>query len=381
MGFGFLCFSGFALAFTSSIAVGAGPEIGDQAPEIELEGLAQAPAGSVATMEALRGKVVVIEFWATWCVPCIAAFPHLNELVEHYEDSNDIVFIAITNESQETAAKVLDKNPLQTWHGFDTDGSIWKSYGVNAIPRTIIIGKDGRVAADTYPTRVSVEVLDQIRDGKEADLPSMGEMMGEDEDGGERDGGGSFGMPGSIAEMNQMQMQGTAPGADHKRLDALAGSWTVTESASPAGPMGPKLESESPVTREWIQGGRVLLETRRLAGADGVIQHTYIGFNAEEDAYYMCEISALEVAPVIWDGQWDEEKSTLEFTRSMEVQMMGMPGDDGGTSQEIELYLAFDLSEKDSYRTSMSIDFGSMGMGMPGGRQVMSESTAVRSGD
>lgn len=362
-----------------------GPGVGDVSPEIELEGLIQAPKGAEATMESLRGKVVVIEFWATWCAPCVAAFPHLNELVEHYEDADDIVFLAITAETQETAEKLLGKKDLNTWIGFDTDGSVMSSYGVNAIPRTIIVGKDGKVAADTYPTMVTTDALDLIRKGEKADLPNMTEMMGEGE--GDLEGGpeggheGSFGMPESMGEMNQMQMQGTAPGSEHERLDALAGTWAAKESMTPGGPMGPKLESEVTVTREWIQGGRVLFESRGVEGEAGIVQHSYYGFNREKGEYYLCEISPLAAEPTIWSGRWDEESSTIEFTRTMKIQMMGGldQADDGeGTGQEIDLFLAIDLSEEDSYGSRLSIDLSSMGMG---GKQVMSESAAVRSED
>ncbi|MEL7484663.1 MAG: redoxin family protein, partial [Planctomycetota bacterium] len=68
--------------------------LGAPAPTIDLEALenARADLGMTAeeiTWDALAGKTVVLEFWATWCGPCIAAIPHLNELAESYADADD----------------------------------------------------------------------------------------------------------------------------------------------------------------------------------------------------------------------------------------------------------------------------------------------------
>jgi len=345
------------------------PEVGDIAPEMIIEELAGAPEGSVATIESLKGKVVVLEFWATWCAPCIGAFPHLNELVEHYKDSDDVVFIAITNESQETAAKVLDKKELNTWHGFDTDGSVWESYGVNAIPRTIIIGKDGKVAADTYPTMVSVDALELVRANKDPGLSSMNDLMGGDHDGGMPN------MPKTMAELNSMQLQATEPDEKQEQLNALAGTWDVTDSVS-FGPMAPAIESESRVTREWIQGGRVLLETSPVEGEDGLYQYSYFGFDREKGKYYMFEISPMEPAPKTWYGEWDGDEETFVFTNTMEVMMGGM-GNEDLEKMELTMLYSIDLSDPHRLISTVSIDFGDAGMGMPGGKQEMSKSVAV----
>ena len=97
--------------------------VGKDAPEIKLEDLSGAPKGTEVSIESLRGKVIVLDFWATWCKPCIMGFSHLNELDEELGD--DFVFLSITDEDRETIKETLEKHPLKTWIGMDTDGSVF----------------------------------------------------------------------------------------------------------------------------------------------------------------------------------------------------------------------------------------------------------------
>ncbi len=75
------------------------PGLGDQAPLLEACTLLQAPPGTKLDAASLRGKVVVLEFWATWCGPCIAAIPRLNRLAERFKDQ-PVQFVAITAEDE-----------------------------------------------------------------------------------------------------------------------------------------------------------------------------------------------------------------------------------------------------------------------------------------
>ncbi|MFN2511843.1 MAG: TlpA family protein disulfide reductase [Pyrinomonadaceae bacterium] len=61
-------------------------KIGDTAPEIKFEKLLQAPPGADTAATNLKGKVVVLEFWATWCLPCVPAIQHLNDVAEKFKD-------------------------------------------------------------------------------------------------------------------------------------------------------------------------------------------------------------------------------------------------------------------------------------------------------
>src|SRR5215469_4401406 len=62
----------------------AGPAVGEKPPLLQADELLQAPGDAKVDAESLRGKVVILEFWATWCGPCVAAIPHMNELAEKF---------------------------------------------------------------------------------------------------------------------------------------------------------------------------------------------------------------------------------------------------------------------------------------------------------
>jgi thiol-disulfide isomerase/thioredoxin len=69
-------------------------------PVLQIKQWLQAPKGFDAKWESLRGNIVVIEFWATWCSPCISAIPHLNQLAKEFRNQN-VVFLAITDDDPE----------------------------------------------------------------------------------------------------------------------------------------------------------------------------------------------------------------------------------------------------------------------------------------
>jgi|ERR1022692_2643340 thiol-disulfide isomerase/thioredoxin len=100
-----------------------GPELKKPAPPLNLSNVLQAPADASANLEALRGKVVVIDFWATWCGPCRKSIPHWNELVDGFK-GKPVQFIAITDEDEGGCGRVpqTDANPFMG--GTRWDGSI-----------------------------------------------------------------------------------------------------------------------------------------------------------------------------------------------------------------------------------------------------------------
>lgn len=137
-------------------------KVGDAAPPFSMEELLKAPENFDGKLESLRGKIVVLEFWATWCGPCREAIPHLNELVEKYKQK-PVQFISITDEEEWRVKKYLKYvTAISGWIGLDTDGSMNKAYGISYIPRTILIDQEGKIAAITYPFSLDSQMLDKL---------------------------------------------------------------------------------------------------------------------------------------------------------------------------------------------------------------------------
>ena len=152
------------------------PEVGFKAPELSLEKVLQSPEDIEVNWETLRGKVVVLEFWGTWCGACIVSIPHLNELAKQFQD-NPVQFISITDEDKATVLPFLRKKPMHAWIGLDTDRSMVESYSVKEWPHTVIVNKEGIILAITHPAELTVEMLEDALAGKDistASSPSKG---------------------------------------------------------------------------------------------------------------------------------------------------------------------------------------------------------------
>lgn len=161
------------LAITTQLFA-ASLEVGQVPPPLTFTHLQQAPAGAVASWRALKGKVVVLEFWATWCGSCVAAIPHMNKLAAELE-GKPIQFIAVDDEDPAVANKFLAKMQLTLsgWQGFDTTKAMIQAYGLTSWPRTVIVDAQGRIAAITHPDRLTKEVLLDLINGKTITLPAI----------------------------------------------------------------------------------------------------------------------------------------------------------------------------------------------------------------
>ena len=136
---------------------------GEPAPQLHFRLLADNAAEP--KLETLRGKVVVLEFWATWCQPCVQAFPHINQLKEAVSDL-PITFYSISYEGRDKVAGFLKRHRLTSEVGLDREFATFRNYLAWGIPMAVLIGKDGKVAATVNPSDLTAEHLRQLAAGK-----------------------------------------------------------------------------------------------------------------------------------------------------------------------------------------------------------------------
>jgi len=131
----------------------------------------QGPAIGEISWEKLKGKVVVLEFWDTHCAPCIAAIPHLNELVDKFS-SEPVVFLGISDDNKDYLNAFLKRKHIKGWLALDQPfGPTKTAFGVVGIPHTVIIDPAGKIAAITDPWNLDAPHLKEVLEGKPSSLP------------------------------------------------------------------------------------------------------------------------------------------------------------------------------------------------------------------
>lgn len=146
------------LVSSAAQAVGSAETVPEAAPPLDLEVALSGPPPEELSWEALRGRAVVVEFWATWCAPCVGAIPHWNELVEAFA-GEPIVFLSVSDEDEARVRRFLEKRPILGAVALDADRDTFEAYGVEGIPHTVLVDAQGRVRAVTRPAALEVEHL------------------------------------------------------------------------------------------------------------------------------------------------------------------------------------------------------------------------------
>jgi peroxiredoxin len=140
----------WSVSFTSTTAnaksgIGSAPNtslIGRVAPNFTLVDT----EGRRVDLQSLRGKVVMIDFWASWCGPCRIAMPTLEKMHREFQNRG-LVVLGINLEDAWTAKEFLQANGYTFKTLIDSESSVADRFGVEGIPTTILIGRDGRIIA------------------------------------------------------------------------------------------------------------------------------------------------------------------------------------------------------------------------------------------
>ncbi|HKJ41979.1 MAG TPA: TlpA disulfide reductase family protein [Sunxiuqinia sp.] len=144
----FFCFGTITMAVAQQKTL----DVGDQAPEIKLA----TPDGDTIALSALRGKLVLIDFWATWCAPCVKEQPELGKLYRTYKNSSftkgkgfEIYGVSLDNKKAqwENTIKKLNIDWIQV-----SDLKFWlspvaKLYGIQGLPFNVLVDRNGVIIA------------------------------------------------------------------------------------------------------------------------------------------------------------------------------------------------------------------------------------------
>lgn len=121
--------------------------------------------GREVKLADLKGKVVLVDFWATWCVPCIKAMPDIKKLYEEFHDKGfEIIGISLDSDKEKLESYLAKENITwpQYFDGAGWDNEIARQYGIESIPATFLIGADGLIAASDSPTETLYARVDSL---------------------------------------------------------------------------------------------------------------------------------------------------------------------------------------------------------------------------
>ncbi|MEM6804476.1 MAG: redoxin domain-containing protein [Bacteroidota bacterium] len=141
-------------------------QVGEKVPAFEVELVDK--ERSEYSYDESKGKAVLIDFWATWCSPCVAGMPHLEALQKKFEA--DLEVISVSEEKYERISRFRDTKPYQFLFARDT-GSLRALFPYQMIPHSVLIAPDGKLVAITSPEHITEQVIEKVLAAEEIHLP------------------------------------------------------------------------------------------------------------------------------------------------------------------------------------------------------------------
>jgi len=113
--------------------------------------------GKMVSLSNFKGKVVAIDVWATWCIPCMHSLPYFLKLRDRYKDNPNVVFVSISTDNSKSKDKWLNflksksMNGIELHAGDEKASAFEKAYNITGIPRYILIDQEGKIIEDHAP--------------------------------------------------------------------------------------------------------------------------------------------------------------------------------------------------------------------------------------
>ncbi len=124
--------------------------------------------GKVLKSSDFKGKLLYIDFWATWCGPCKQEIPYMEKLVEQFKDDDRVALISISIDTDVKAWEDMVKRDKPQWPQYIAKGSqqsaITTAWGINAIPRFVLVNPDGTINLSNAFRPSDPKAADKIRE-------------------------------------------------------------------------------------------------------------------------------------------------------------------------------------------------------------------------
>lgn len=118
----------------------------------------------------IKNKVVILEFWETWCGPCIQGMPHLKQLKDKFP--NDLQIICISSDDVKKTSSFVSEHSYPFDYVFDAKKQLSVVFPHGPIPHTVVIDKNGRIQAETYPGYLTEEIMRRMISTDSIDVPT-----------------------------------------------------------------------------------------------------------------------------------------------------------------------------------------------------------------